>query len=308
MKKKKENAELKTEESNEPNTLMASDESAAEIPAAEETIPTESSMNDSTENAEEIQEASTGTEPLSENPDAAETEIEQPTASAKETTEAEEKPVAEKDNAAYMSSQLDKLIELKNENNFTDFWFYVKELNKMIFTLKGITKEDRHKFKDRIGELCDETKKLQDEIKVRVAKTSHLKLQRLQQIIDEALAFGNSHDELEKSFHKIEEANKFLKDGSVKGEDGEESADMSREHREKAKEAIKVARDKIFDRKREIREGNFKRVTEKLTVISNSLMSQGKSQKVFDGIKNLRAEMRTMVLDRTQLREIDSVI
>jgi hypothetical protein len=113
---------------------------------------------------------------------------------------------------------------------------------------------------------------------------------------------------LEKSFHKIEEANKFLRDGKVQAEDGEESADMSREHREQAKELIKSARDKIFDRKREIREGNFKKVTERLNSISDSLLSAGRAQRIFEGIKNLRNEMRSMNLDRSQLREIDNVI
>ncbi|HYV95317.1 MAG TPA: hypothetical protein VE978_26315 [Chitinophagales bacterium] len=214
----------------------------------------------------------------------------------------------EKNNAAYLSSQVDKLIRLKDEHNFVDFWFYVKELNKMIFTLRGLQKDERMKFKERIGELCEDAKKMQDELKAKIAKTSHLKLDRIQQMVDEAISFGTSHEEMEKSFHKIEEANKFLREGKVQAEDGEESADMSRDHREKAKEIIKGAKDKIFDRKREIREGNFKKVTQRLNAISDSLMSQGRPQKVFDGIKSLRNEMRLMNLDRSQLREIDNVI
>lgn len=223
-------------------------------------------------------------------------------------TPADKAPCDDKNNAAYISSQVDKLIRLKDEKNFVDFWFYVKELNKMIFTLRGLQKEERLKFKDRIGELCEETKKIQDELKTKIAKTSHLKLERIQQMIDEALAFGVTHEEMEKSFHKIEETNKFLREGKVKAEDGEESADMSREHREQAKELIKSARDKIFDRKREIRESNFKKVTDRLNSISDSLLSQGRAQRIFEGIKNLRNEMRTMNLDRSQLREIDNVI
>jgi len=244
--------------------------------------------------------------------DAEETPVESETASPENLPSAEtpvdNAPADEKNNSAYISSQIDKLIRLKDENNFVDFWFYVKEMNKMIFTLRGVPREERLKFKDRIGELCEDAKKIQDELKAKVAKTSHLKLERIQQMADEALSFGTSHEEMEKSFHKMEEANKFLREGKVQGEDGEESADMSREHREKAKEIIKSARDKIFDRKREIREGNFKKVTQRLTSISDSLMSQGRPQKVFDGIKSLRNEMRLMNLDRSQLREIDTVI
>lgn len=221
---------------------------------------------------------------------------------------ADKAPHEEKNNSAYISSQVDKLLRLKDEKNFVDFWFYVKELNKMIFTLRGLQKEERLKFKERIGELCEETKKVQDELKTKIAKTSHLKLERIQQILDEALGFGVTHEELEKSFHKIEEANKFLREGKVQGEDGEESADMSRDHREQAKELIKGAKDKIFDRKREIREGNFKKVTDRLNSISDSLLSQGRAQRIFEGIKNLRNEMRSMNLDRSQLREIDNVI
>src|ERR1043165_8898877 len=76
-----------------------------------------------------------------------------------ETTEDKVVP-DEKNNAVYLSSQVDKLIRLKDEHNFVDFWFYVKELNKMIFTLRGLHKEERMKFKDRIGELCEDAKKI----------------------------------------------------------------------------------------------------------------------------------------------------
>ncbi len=220
----------------------------------------------------------------------------------------EEKPAGEKDNATFIRENIEKLIRLKDEHNFTDFWFYVKVMNKSIYELRGIPREDRQKFKEHLGELCDETKKIQDDLKAKVAKTSHLKLARVQQIADEALAFGTSAEDLEKSFFKIEDANKFLREGKVQGEDGEESADMSREHREQAKEIIKSAKEKIFDRKRAIREGNFKKVTDRLNAISDSLLSQGNAKKVFDGIKNLRNEMHHMNLDRSQLREIDQVI
>ena len=226
-----------------------------------------------------------------------------------EVPESEPKtPVGENDNYAFINGQIEKLIALKEEKNFTDFWFYVKELNKMIFVMKGVSRDDRVKFKDRINELCEDAKKTQEEIRVKVARTSGIKLDALKQILNDALAFGTTHDELEKSFQKIEEATRFLKEGKVKGEDGEESADMSREHRDEAKEAIKKAKDEIFDRKRSIREGNFRAVIEKLTKISDQLMGQGKPQKIFDSVKKLREEMKSMILDRPQLREIDNVI
>ncbi|MEO5673683.1 MAG: hypothetical protein ABIQ74_03475 [Chitinophagales bacterium] len=212
------------------------------------------------------------------------------------------------DNSSFIRQQIDNLMRLRDEHNFTDFWFYVKELNKTIFTLRGIPKEDRIKFKDRIGELCNDTRILQEEQKTKITKTSHLKLERIQEIVQEALSYGMTHEELEKSFFKIEEANKFLREGKVQSPEGIESLEMSREHREQAKEIIKSGKDKIFDRKREIRDANFKIVTERLTAISDSLLSSGRAQKVFEGVKNLRNEMRSMNLDRAQLREIDNVI
>jgi hypothetical protein len=221
-----------------------------------------------------------------------------------------EHPAAESsdDNMSYLNTQMEKLIVLKEEKNFSDFWFYVRELNKMIFTVRGVAKADRLKFKERIGEICDEAKKLQDEWKSKISKTSLLKLERIRQMIDEAMAFGHTHDELEKSFHQIEEANKFFREGKVTSDDGEESAEMSREDREQAKEALKAGKEKILDRKRAIREGNFKTVTQRLTTISDQLVGAGKPQKIFDAIKKLRIEMKGMILDRPQLREIDTVI
>ncbi len=212
------------------------------------------------------------------------------------------------ENVIYVNEKIDKLIALRDEQNFTDFWFYVKELNKMIFTLRGLQKEERVKFKERLGELCEEVKRNQDELKVKVARTSQIKLDRVKEMIEEALAFGTSTEEMEKSFHKLDEISKFLREGVVKGTDGEESGDMSREHQEQAKEAIKGAKDKIFDRKRELREANFKKVTERLTKLSDQLMGKTPSGKIFDGVKQLRAEMKNMSLDRPQLREIDNVI
>jgi len=154
---------------------------------------------------------------------------------------AAEKPAGEHgDNVAFVNSQIEKLIGLKDEKNFSDFWFYVRELNKMIFTLRGLQKEERSKFKERIGELCDETKKSQEEYKSKISKTSSVKLDRIRQMIDEALAFGTAHEELEKSFHKIEEANKFLREGKVQSEEGEETDEMSREDREQAIELVKA--------------------------------------------------------------------
>ncbi|MCY7409701.1 MAG: hypothetical protein LH473_05470, partial [Chitinophagales bacterium] len=227
-----------------------------------------------------------------------------------ETTEATEstETVPSDDNAAFINKQIEKLIQYKEEKNFTDFWFYVKELNTMIFTLKGVPRAERNKFKDRITELCDAAKKTQDELKVKVAKTSGIKLDSIKKILEEAFTFGTSNEELEKSFVKVEEANKFLREGIVKAEDGEESADMSRNDRERAKELIKKAKDQIFDRKRAIREDNFKKDTERLNAISDNLMSQGRSQNIFNAIKKLREEMRLMTLDRTQVRDIDNVI
>lgn len=212
------------------------------------------------------------------------------------------------DNVSFVNRQIDKLIALKEEKNFTDFWFYVKELNTMIFTLKGIAKEERYKFKDRIGELCVEAKAIQEEIKLKVSKTSGLKLEKLKQILEEAFTYGSSHEELEKSFVKVEEANKFLREGIVTSEDGEASADMSRGDREKAKELLKKAKDQIFERKRAVREENFKRITDRLNAISDNLMSHGRSQNILSAIKKLRSEMHNMTLDRTQVRDIDNVI
>lgn len=227
---------------------------------------------------------------------------------AKESEEAPSVPEVKDDNVSYLRTQIDKLIRLRDEKNFTDFWFYVRELNKMVFTIKGVAREERHKFKDRIGELCEETKKLHDEWKERVSKTSSLKLEKIQQMLDEALTFGTTHEELERSFQKIEQANKFFREGTVAAADGAESADMSREDREKVKTLLKEAKDKVLDRKREVREANFKTVTQKLNAISDSLIGAGKPQKIFDAIKKLRVDMKTMTLDRPQLREIDNVI
>src|SRR5207344_2589014 len=107
---------------------------------------------------------------------------------------------------------------------------------------------------------------------------------------------------------KIEEANKFFKEGTVESEEGEVSADMSREDREQAKELLRTGKDKILDRKRGVREENFKVVTDKLTSISDQLLSSTKPHKIFDSIKKLRIDMKAMTLDRSQLREIDDVI
>ncbi len=258
-----------------------------------------------------------GTEELKEDVKEPVNEPEQLTKEPAAETEAEEYPVADSalpvttpkdDNISFLNTQVEKLIGLKDEKNFTDFWFYVRELNKMVFTLKGIAREERLKFKERIGELCDETKKLQDEWKEKISKTSSLKLERISRMVEEALSFGTSHEELEKSFHKIEAANKFFREGKVANDAGEETAEMSREDREKAKELIKAGKDKVLDRKREIREANFKVVTQKLNAISDSLIGAGKPQKIFDAIKKLRLEMKDMTLDRPQLREIDNVI
>lgn len=231
----------------------------------------------------------------------AETKPEDPTST--ETTE----PEHDKNPLHFISSGIDKLIKLKDETNFTDFWFYVKELNTLIFNTRGLPKEDRMKFKDRISELCDDAKKLQDDLKAKVAKTSKLKLEQIDNMLKAAMAHGNSHEEMEKSFAEIEAANKFLREGIVKAETGEESADMSRNDKEKAKDLIKQAREAIFDKKRALREGNFKNIIDKLNHIADKALNEN-PRSAFNGIKNLRTEMKDMTMDRGQFKEINDLI
>ena len=223
-------------------------------------------------------------------------------------TETEEVPeIKSEDPHTFVSKNIDKLIRLKDELNFTDFWFYVKELNTLIFNQKGLAKEDRAKFKEHISELCDDAKKLQDEVKAKVAKTSKLKLEQVEQMIQTALAHGDSHEDMEKSFLEIDAANKFLREGIVKAETGEESADMSRNDREKAKDLIKNAREAIFDKKRGLREGNFKTVIDKLNHIADKALNEN-PRGAFNAIKNLRTEMKAMTMDRGQFKEINDLI
>jgi len=147
----------------------ASSESAELI---DETIHTEPLVDESKENMElSIAADQNGiTEQKPEVESAKQEVVENSKTEIKETSE---KLAAEqRDNVGYLHAQIEKLITYKDEKNFSDFWFYVRELNKMVFTMRGLQKEERHKFKERIGELCDETKKLQEEYKTKVSKTS----------------------------------------------------------------------------------------------------------------------------------------
>ena len=237
-----------------------------ESPVADET-PNEVAVTPVVEIQEELTEEISSNGQETDSPEVTpqpEIEMETPVAQEEKHAEVPEPSADHVDNTSFLNQKIDKLISLKEENNFSDFWFYVKELNTMIFALRGVPKEDRHKFKERISELCDEAKKTQDELKEKIAKTSHIKLDRIRGMLDEVGALGHSPEELEKAFLKVEEANKFLREGIVKPEDGEESGDMSRGDREKAKEWVKQARDKIFDRKRETRDANFNEVKNRL--------------------------------------------
>ena len=108
---------------------------------------------------------------------------------AASVTATNDKTVQANDFVKEMISRIDKM---QGENNFRDFWFYVKELQNFIFSSPNLKKDQRNDFKKQIGELCVQVKTRQEEMKAALSVTSTEKKTAIENLINEAIAQENS--------------------------------------------------------------------------------------------------------------------
>ena len=71
----------------------------------------------------------------------------------------------QKKKEAGIEEGIKKLTEFAGAHKLTDFWNYVKELNKTINTTLSLSKEFKLSIRERIGAICEEVKVKQDEHK-----------------------------------------------------------------------------------------------------------------------------------------------
>lgn len=209
----------------------------------------------------------------------------------------------------FVKEMIARIEKLQSENNFRDFWFYVKELQNFIFSSPNLKKDQRNDFKKQIGEICVVVKTRQEEMRIALSKTSIEKKSAIDKLIADALAQDNSPEGIEISFKKIEEAQK-LWHGKI--ETGTEHASfendgLTREDRDKVRDLLKSTKDEIFGRKRATRQKNFEEIAAKLREIGDKVFAKN-PREAFNQIKKLRTDMRNIALDRDHVKEIDGVI
>ncbi len=234
----------------------------------------------------------------------------EPLASAAETSASSEmqaEPV-EVDNLTYLQTQLERLTSFVDQKNFSDFWFYSRELRKEIFLLKGVPRAERKKLKEQLGQICEQAKQKQEELLQKMAQAAELKLVRVKELVQQALSTVHQSNGYEEGLRRFEEASQFLRHGEVTLPTGETIHELKREDFEIGKKIIQEAKDQWLEEKRKIRDSNFQHVLAKLNELSEKLLSQGQAANVLRGIRGLRQEMKKLTLDRTQWREIDQVV
>jgi hypothetical protein len=149
--------------------------------------PTHSGESSATSESEERQAKESAQEPLA---SAAET-------SASSAVEAEP---AEVDNLTYLHTQLTRLTSFVDQKNFSDFWFYSRELRKEIFLLKGVPRAERKKLKEQLGQICEQAKQRQEELLQKMAQAGELKLVRIKELVQQALSTVHQSNGYEERF------------------------------------------------------------------------------------------------------------
>ncbi|MCS6992133.1 MAG: hypothetical protein NZL95_09800 [Chitinophagales bacterium] len=211
------------------------------------------------------------------------------------------------DPQAFVSKELLRLESKIEQKDFKDFWFFGLELKRQLFQLRGLTKDERAHFKNQLEELFQRAKILEDQNKNIVAQVSELKLQRVQQMVDQILAQHADAQQIDLALAELDKVSAFIREGTVTLPSGVTMADMVPMQRDKAKELVRKAREQLLHIRQQIREQNFQKLSEKISALSDFLTKTNKIQQVVKGLQEFRLELRTANLERGHFQELKMI-